>query len=189
MLVLLAPVMAIVALAVRVSMGRPILFRQQRIGLGERTFTILKFRTMREAYRPDGTPLLDHERLTKVGAVLRKTSLDELPQLWNVVRGDMALVGPRPLLVEYLPYYTERERLRHTVRPGITGWSQVNGRNQAAWDDRLEGDAYYVEHLSLGLDAKIVCLTIAKVLQGSDTEYAEKNSELQKLSVERAASE
>ena len=185
LLVFLSPLMLVTAIAVRLSLGAPVLFRQPRIGKNEREFTVYKFRTMRDAVRADGTPAPDHERLTKLGALLRKASLDELPQLWNVLRGDMSLIGPRPLLIDYLPYYRERERLRHTVRPGVTGWAQVNGRNSASWDDRLAMDVYYVEHLSLKLDALIVWRTLCKVVSRSDVEFAEQNSDLQKLSYER----
>lgn len=150
-------VLALCALCVLVAMGRPVLFRQERIGLGCRPFTILKLRTMRMG---EGT---DAERITPFGAFLRKTSLDELPQLLNVLRGDMSLVGPRPLPSAYLPLYSDEQRRRHEVRPGITGWAQVNGRNGISWERRFELDVWYVDHRSLLLDARIAVMTIAAV--------------------------
>jgi sugar transferase EpsL len=166
-LILLAPVMGVVALAVRLTMGRPVLFRQARPGLHAVPFTMLKFRTMTDARDAGGNLLPDAKRLTRLGRFLRRTSLDELPELWNVLRGDMSLVGPRPLLIEYLPYYTEEERSRHTVRPGITGLAQVRGRNDLLWDDRLALDVQYVKSLDLVLDLRILLLTCAKVISGS----------------------
>lgn len=164
-LVLFLPLMAVVALLVLITMGRPILFKQERLGYRERTFTLVKFRTMRNARGKNGQPLPDSERLTPLGGFLRRTSLDELPQLWNVLRGDMSLVGPRPLYTHYLPYYSERERLRHTVRPGITGLAQVKGRNSLSWDERLELDVQYVERQSFWLDLNILVQTVLKVLR------------------------
>ncbi|WP_164019463.1 sugar transferase [Pyxidicoccus trucidator] len=164
-LVCLAPVMAVTALAVRLSMGRPVLFRQQRPGRGGRTFQLVKFRTMLEARDADGRPLPDARRITRTGRFLRSTSLDELPQLWNVLRGDMSLVGPRPLLVEYLPRYSAEQARRHDVLPGITGWAQVNGRNALEWEERFQLDVWYVDHWSLLLDAKILGLTFLRVAQ------------------------
>jgi lipopolysaccharide/colanic/teichoic acid biosynthesis glycosyltransferase len=166
------PMLAL-AVLVRWSMGSPVLFRQRRVGKGERIFSVFKFRTMRNANGADGRPLPDAERLTSVGRFLRKTSLDELPQLLNVLRGDMSLVGPRPLLIEYLDVYTPRERRRHDVLPGITGLAQVNGRNRASWDDRLEMDVQYVERQGPLLDLQILGKTVAKVLARSDTEFAD----------------
>jgi lipopolysaccharide/colanic/teichoic acid biosynthesis glycosyltransferase len=165
-LLLLWPVILITAGLVRVSMGSPVLFCQQRPGLGGRPFTLVKFRTMRDATDPAGRPLPDAQRLTRVGRLLRRTSLDELPQLWNVLKGDMSLVGPRPLLMEYLPRYNDRQRRRHDVRPGITGWAQVNGRNALSWEEKFEHDVWYVEHRSLGLDVKIVLMTLGQVFAG-----------------------
>lgn len=162
-LLALAPVLAGVALAVRVNLGRPVLFRQVRPGLGGRPFTMLKFRTMRDAMGPDGAPLPDAERLTRLGRFLRATSLDELPELWNVLKGEMSLVGPRPLLMEYLPLYTPEQARRHEVRPGITGWAQVNGRNAIGWDEKFRLDVWYVDHRSFWLDVKILLLTLKKV--------------------------
>ncbi len=164
-LVVAAPVMAAVAVAVRVSMGSPVLFTQERPGLGGRVFRVVKFRTMRDARGPSGEPLPDEARLTPVGEFLRSTSLDELPQLFNVLRGELSLVGPRPLLVRYLPRYSPTQARRHEVLPGITGWAQVNGRNALAWDDKLALDVWYVDHWSLWLDAKILGLTVWKVLR------------------------
>lgn len=146
-------------------MGRPILFRQVRPGHQESLFAIYKFRTMRNAIDAEGNNLPDEERLTRLGRFLRKTSLDEIPQLWNVLRGDMSLVGPRPLLVEYIPRYTQHQRRRHEAKPGITGWAQVHGRNALPWDKRLELDVWYVDHWSLVLDLKILLLTLPKVLK------------------------
>lgn len=164
-LCLLSPVLALAALAIRISMGNPVLFRQMRPGWRERSFTMLKFRTMRENRGNQTALSSDAARLTRLGRILRKLSVDELPQLWNVVKGEMSLVGPRPLLMEYLPYYTERERLRALVRPGITGWAQVQGRNHVSWDKRFAYDAWYVENWTLWLDLKILALTAAIVFR------------------------
>jgi lipopolysaccharide/colanic/teichoic acid biosynthesis glycosyltransferase len=180
-----APLMAAVALLVRAGLGRPVLFRQVRPGRYGRPFTLLKFRTMTEARDACGVLLPDAQRLTPLGRVLRRASLDELTQLWNVLRGDMSLVGPRPLLTEYLPYYTERERLRHLVRPGITGLAQVSGRNRLPWDRRLEVDVQYVERLSLRLDLHILVRTALKVLRRVDVDEA--NVAEPNLAAERAA--
>lgn len=148
--------------------GAGAFFFQKRPGLNGKIFEVIKYKTMTDERDADGNLLPDSERLTKVGRFVRATSIDELPQLFNVLKGDMALIGPRPLLVQYLPYYSEREQLRHTVRPGISGWAQVHGRNTAKWDDRLEYDAYYAEHVSLILDLKIIFMTIKNVLQRKD---------------------
>jgi len=164
-LIVLSPVFALVALAVRVSLGSPIIFRQQRPGKNERPFTLYKFRTMRDARDAQGTLLPDARRLTRLGAFLRATSLDELPELVNVLRGDMSLVGPRPLLMEYLPLYSPEQRRRHDVRPGVTGWAQVNGRNALTWREKFALDIEYVEHVSLGLDLRILILTIVSVVR------------------------
>ncbi|MFG6158409.1 sugar transferase [Halomonas sp. 1390] len=161
-LMLLSPVLLVVALLVRWRLGTPVLFCQRRPGLGGAPFTLMKFRTMRDAIDHQGNALLDEERLTPFGLWLRSTSLDELPELWNVVKGEMSLVGPRPLLMEYLPLYTPRQARRHRVRPGITGWAQVNGRNAIGWEEKFEHDLWYVEHCSLWLDLKILCLTLVK---------------------------
>lgn len=159
------PALAVLALLIRVNMGGPVLFRQTRPGLHGRPFAMVKFRTMRNAVDKDGVPLADAERITRLGHILRATSLDELPELWNVLKGEMSLVGPRPLLIEYLPLYTPDQARRHDVRPGLTGWAQVNGRNALGWEERFALDTWYVDHLSLRLDLRIILMTIAKVLR------------------------
>jgi sugar transferase EpsL len=164
-LLALAPLLAVTALAVRVTLGRPVLFRQRRPGWRARPFTLYKFRTMREATSPDGEPLPDEARLTRLGRFFRSTSLDELPTLWNVLKGDMSLVGPRPLLMEYLPLYSPRQMRRHEVRPGITGWAQVSGRNAVTWERKFELDVWYVDNRSLRLDLLILARTLAGVLR------------------------
>ena len=163
-LLLLSPVIAVIALAIRLRMGSPVLFRQVRPGLGGKPFEMIKFRTMRNALDRHGAPLSDAERLTKLGHFLRSASLDELPELWNVVKGDMSLVGPRPLLMEYLPLYSPEQARRHEVRPGITGWAQVNGRNALSWEEKFALDVWYVDNRSFRLDLKILAMTVAKVL-------------------------
>jgi len=183
-LIALFPVMAVVALLVAWRMGRPVLFRQLRPGLDTRPFPMYKFRTMQEANDAAGLPLPDRERLTTLGRFLRATSLDELPGLFNVLRGEMSLVGPRPLVMKYLPYYSERERARFTVRPGITGWAQVNGRNDLPWDQRLACDVWYVAHCSLALDLKILGMTLWKVLRRANIQVETAANEPD-LSVER----
>ena len=167
-LILASPILLIVAILVKTKLGSPILFRQARVGLNGEVFEMVKFRTMKDATDANGQPLPDDERLTKFGQLLRKTSLDELPELWNVLKGDMSLVGPRPLLVEYLPLYSEEQMKRHHVRPGITGYAQVNGRNNISWTKKFELDVYYVENFSLWLDVKILFQTVAKVLGQAD---------------------
>ena len=166
LLLMFCPLVVVVWLVVRWKMGKPAIFRQQRPGRHERPFVLYKFRTMDEARDPGGELRPDGVRLTPLGKFLRRTSLDELPQLWNVLRGEMSLVGPRPMRWDYLPYFTPRERLRHTVRPGITGWAQIHGRNEASWDQRFANDVWYVEHWSLWLDCRILCRTVWQVLQG-----------------------
>lgn len=148
--------------------GAGAFFTQERPGKDGKIFKVIKFKSMTDERDENGKLLPDAQRLTKVGKFVRKTSIDELPQLINVLKGEMALIGPRPLLPEYLPYYTEREQLRHTVRPGITGWAQVNGRNNCSWNEKLEYDAYYVEHLNLFMDCKVILMTIKNVLSGKD---------------------
>ena len=165
---LASPILLIVAILVKMKLGSPILFRQPRVGLNGEIFEMVKFRTMKDATDSKGNPLPDEERLTKFGQILRKTSLDELPELWNVLKGDMSLVGPRPLLVEYLPLYSKEQMKRHDVRPGITGYAQVNGRNNISWKKKFELDVYYVENFSLWLDLKILVQTVAKVLGQAD---------------------
>jgi lipopolysaccharide/colanic/teichoic acid biosynthesis glycosyltransferase len=164
-LLLLSPVLALTALAILAKMGTPVLFRQARIGRRERMFVFYKFRTMTEARDSRGILLPDERRLTALGRFLRAGSLDELPQLWNVLRGDMTLVGPRPLLPEYLPRYTRSQRRRHEVKPGITGWAQVNGRNGLTWEQKFELDLWYVDQWSVWLDAKILYMTLLQVLR------------------------
>lgn len=163
-LIALSPVLLTIALLVRVRLGSPVLFRQVRPGLGARPFEMIKFRTMLDAVGSDGHPLSDAERLTPFGRWLRSTSLDELPELWNVLKGDMSLVGPRPLLLEYLPLYSAEQARRHEIRPGVTGWAQVNGRNAIAWQDKLAMDVWYVDNRSFLLDLKILLLTVKKVV-------------------------
>ena len=167
-LILASPILLVVAILVKTKLGSPILFRQQRVGLNGEIFEMVKFRTMKDVTDSGGNPLPDEERLTKFGQLLRKTSLDELPELWNVLKGDMSLVGPRPLLVEYLPLYSKEQMKRHHVRPGITGYAQVNGRNNISWTKKFELDVYYVENFSLWLDVKILFQTVAKVLGQAD---------------------
>jgi len=162
---LLFPFLLLLATLVRFNMGSPVLFRQVRPGRKGALFQMVKFRTMRDATDSRGQPLPDEERLTKFGKLLRASSLDELPELWNVIRGEMSLVGPRPLLVEYLPLYSPRQARRHEVRPGITGWAQVNGRNAISWEERLEMDVWYVENRSFWLDLRILWMTVIKVFQ------------------------
>ena len=163
-LVLFSPIMLTIAAAVRLTMGQPVLCKQVRPGLHGKPFVLYKFRTMKEASRPDGQPLPDGERLTVLGRFLRRTSLDELPELFNVLRGEMSLVGPRPLLLEYLDLYTPDQARRHEVKPGITGWAQVNGRNAISWTEKFELDLWYVEHQSIALDLRILVLTLVRVL-------------------------
>lgn len=167
-LVALTPVYVIVGYKVKKNLGSPILFRQTRPGRYGEPFDMIKFRTMIDAYDEQGNALPDSERLTDFGRFLRKTSLDELPELWNVVKGDMSLVGPRPLLVKYLPYYTEEENKRHSIRPGLTGLAQVSGRNAITWEDKFALDVEYVEKRNFLLDMKIILKTVQKVFQGSD---------------------
>ncbi|WP_342473177.1 sugar transferase [Metasolibacillus sp. FSL H7-0170] len=162
-LVVLSPVIGIVALLIRLKIGSPVLFKQSRPGLRGEVFHVYKFRTMTDARDAQGELLPDEVRLTSFGKLMRKLSLDELPQLWNVLKGDMSFVGPRPLLVEYLPLYNDRQARRHDVRPGITGWAQVNGRNAISWEQKFEYDVWYIENRSLWLDFKILLLTVKKV--------------------------
>ncbi len=166
LLVATLPLMAVVALVVRLSLGPPVLFRQRRAGLLGRPFVLYKFRTMRDERGPDGEPLADEWRMTRVGRFLRRTSLDELPQLYNVLRGDLSFVGPRPLLPEYLPLYSLEQARRHDVRPGITGLAQVAGRNAVSWPERLRLDVEYVERRSLWLDVRILARTLLLVVTG-----------------------
>jgi lipopolysaccharide/colanic/teichoic acid biosynthesis glycosyltransferase len=164
-LLLAAPLIGAAALAIRLEGKGPVFFTQDRPGLGGRVFRVAKLRTMREANGPDGKPLPDEVRLTPLGAFLRKSSLDELPQLWNVLKGDLSLVGPRPLLVRYLPRYSARQARRHEVMPGITGWAQVNGRNAISWAEKFELDVWYVDHWSFWLDLEILGLTALRLVR------------------------
>lgn len=171
-LVILSPVLMIVAVLVRVKLGSPVIFHQDRPGYHEKVFRLCKFRSMTDARGADGELLPDEVRLTKFGKALRATSLDELPELWNILKGDMSLIGPRPLLVKYLPLYNEEQRHRHDVKPGLTGWAQVNGRNAITWEQRFEYDVYYVDHISFLMDLKILFQTVAVVLRHSDINSA-----------------
>ena len=163
-LIVLSPMLAITAHKVKKNLGSPVLFRQLRPGLDGKPFEMVKFRTMKDATDKDGNPLPDSERLTDFGKKLRATSLDELPELWNVLKGDMSLVGPRPLLMEYLPLYNAEQAKRHNVRPGVTGYAQINGRNSLSWEEKFKLDTWYVEHQSFLLDMKILLKTVTKVL-------------------------
>lgn len=167
-LILLSPVYFMVAHKVKKNLGSPVLFRQVRPGLHGKPFEMVKFRTMKDALDADGNPLPDSERLTPFGKMLRATSLDEMPELWNVIKGDMSIVGPRPLLMEYLPLYNSEQAKRHHVRPGITGHAQVNGRNAISWEKKFELDTWYVENQSLWLDFKIMLKTVKKVIAKDD---------------------
>ena len=162
-LIILSPLIAIIALLVRTKLGSPILFRQERPGLKGKAFTLIKFRTMLDARDESGELRPDSERLTDFGRFLRSTSIDELPELWNVLKGDMSLVGPRPLLMHYLPLYSAEQARRHDVRPGITGWAQINGRNAISWDQKFALDVWYVDHKSLALDARILAASLKSV--------------------------
>jgi lipopolysaccharide/colanic/teichoic acid biosynthesis glycosyltransferase len=169
-LVVAAPIFALVAIGVRTALGTPVLFVQERAGLHGRPFRLMKFRTMLpDSVMPGGVPMPEAQRLTRVGRWLRQSSADELPQLWNVLRGDMSLVGPRPLPTFYLERYSPEQQRRHQVEPGMTGWAQINGRNAVSWEERLELDVWYVDHWSLGLDARIVILTLGYVFRARDT--------------------
>lgn len=173
LLVLLSPALLAVACCVWLDVGSPILFRQERPGFEARPFTLYKFRTMRGAKAGEPTCDTDEVRLTRFGRWLRSTSLDELPELWNVLRGDMSLVGPRPLLMRYVPLYNAEQMRRHEVRPGITGWAQVNGRNEIGWEEKFELDLWYVEHRSILLDAKILLMTLATLFTGQGISHGD----------------
>lgn len=163
-LLILFPLLVLITIFVRVKLGSPVLFKQVRPGFHGNEFEMVKFRTMLDAEDKEGNPLPDEQRMTSFGQLLRSTSLDELPELWNVLKGDMSLVGPRPLLMEYLPLYDDEQSRRHEVRPGITGWAQVNGRNALSWKERFKLDVWYVDNRSFWLDVKILFLTVKKVL-------------------------
>jgi len=164
--ILISLLLAVLAMLVRINLGAPVIFRQRRPGYRGEVFTLYKFRSMRDATASNGKPLPDGERLTRLGRFLRTLSLDELPELWNVIKGELSLVGPRPLLIEYLPLYSAEQARRHDVLPGITGWAQVNGRNALSWQDKFKLDVWYVDHLSFWLDIKILWLTVWKVIIG-----------------------
>lgn len=185
-LLCLSPVLLIITIWLHfANKGAGVFFYQLRPGKDERIFKVIKYKSMTDERDDDGNLLPDAKRLTSVGRFIRATSIDELPQLLNVLKGDMALIGPRPLLVEYLPYYTERERLRHTVRPGITGYTQVHGRNNLSWDERLEMDVYYVEHVSFTMDFKIFFKTIYNVIARKDVQVITGDQKTSKLSQQR----
>lgn len=164
-MVFLSPIFVVIAVLIRLKIGSPILFCQMRPGLNGKPFTLYKFRTMKDEYDVNGNLLPDEKRLTPIGQFLRSTSLDELPELWNVLKGEMSLVGPRPLLMEYLELYTPEQARRHEVKPGITGWAQINGRNALNWEDKFKLDVWYVDHWGIGLDFKILWLTLVKVVK------------------------
>ena len=176
----------ILVILVRIKLGSPVLFCQERPGYNEKIFKLYKFRTMTDKRDEQGNLLPDSERLTKFGSMLRSTSLDELPEMFNILKGDMSLIGPRPLLVEYLPYYTEEERLRHSVRPGLTGLAQVSGRNLLGWDDRFKTDVEYVRNISFVLDVRIMFNTVKKVLVRDDIEVDTNKSEGNLAEIRRA---
>jgi len=168
MILLLLPIYIIIAFLIQVKMGKPILFRQKRPGLNEKIFEINKFRTMTNEKNSKGNLLPDEKRLIGIGKFIRSTSLDEIPQLFNVLKGEMSFVGPRPLLIEYLPLYNAKQKKRHLVKPGITGWAQINGRNAISWEEKFKYDVWYVEHQSFALDMKILWMTFLKVMKRSD---------------------
>lgn len=193
-LIVLSPVYLILAILVRVKLGSPIIFHQERPGYKQKIFTLCKFRSMTDEKDEEGNLLPDSVRLTGFGKMLRKTSLDELPELWNIFKGDMSLIGPRPLLVSYLPYYTEEEQLRHTVRPGLTGLAQASGRNFIDWDSRLAKDVEYVKKLSFAMDIKVIVMTVKTLFShdsvAEDTNAAEGNlAEIRKARMAEAKSE
>lgn len=183
-LIVLMPLMIIIGILVRINLGSPIIFKQKRPGKNEKIFTLYKFRTMTDKRDIDGNLLPDEYRLTKFGKFLRSTSLDELPELINIIKGDIAIVGPRPLLVEYLPYYTEEEKHRHDVRPGLTGLAQVNGRNAISWEEKLKYDTEYIKEISFYSDLKIIFKTIKKTIKRKDIKMG-KELQFGKLNVER----
>jgi lipopolysaccharide/colanic/teichoic acid biosynthesis glycosyltransferase len=176
--VLLSPVLGALAAAIRFTMGSPVYFRQLRPGYKGQPFEVVKFRTMKDAVDAEGDPLSDEERLTRLGIFMRQLSLDELPQLWNILRGDMSFIGPRPLLMEFLKWYSPEQMRRHDVKPGVTGWAQVQGRHAILFSKRLELDVWYVDHRSLGLDLKILGLTLLKVLSMRGAQPAQTDAEV-----------
>ncbi|MCD6155503.1 MAG: sugar transferase [Candidatus Atribacteria bacterium] len=177
LLVLASPIMLLAAIAIKLEDPKgPVLFKQNRPGKNAKIFTVYKFRTMRVETERDGKPLTDMERMTKVGSILRKTSIDELPQLFNIIRGEMSFIGPRPLLVQYLEFYTPEQMRRHEVTPGISGWAQVNGRNAISWEEKFEYDVWYVDNQSFMLDLKIFFMTILNVLKGEGINYSQNDT-------------
>lgn len=177
-LIVLSPLMLIIGLLVRIKLGKPIIFKQKRPGKNEKIFTLYKFRTMTDEKDQKGNLLPDAERLTKFGKTLRSTSLDELPELWNILKGEMAIVGPRPLLVEYLPLYNEKQKHRHDVRPGLTGLAQISGRNTIDWEEKFEEDIEYIQNVNFVTDCKIVFKTVSKVLKKEGiSRYKYRNNE------------
>lgn len=187
-IIVLSPVMAVTAVLVRIKLGSPVIFKQKRPGLNGKIFTLYKFRTMTDKKDKNGELLPDEERLTRFGKILRSTSLDELPELVNMLKGDMSVVGPRPLLVKYLPLYNERQARRHEVRPGFTGYAQVHGRNAITWEDKFEKDVYYVDHISFLGDWKIIFQTVGTVLkrEGISSEMTETMEEFKGTSVDES---
>lgn len=183
-IVVLSPVFIIISVLILIFMGWPIIFKQLRPGKNEKIFNVYKFRTMSNKKDKKGKLLPDEERLNKLGRILRKSSLDELPELFNILKGDMSFVGPRPLLVEYIPYYTKKEHHRHDVKPGLTGWAQVNGRNSLKWDDRFKKDLEYVKNMSFPFDVRIILLTVKKVFLKEDIQMG-KDLKFGRLDVER----
>lgn len=186
-LIVLSPVLLVTAILVRVKLGSPVIFCQERPGKDEKIFKLYKFRSMTDARDAEGNLLPDEVRLTKFGKLLRSTSLDELPELWNIVKGEMSLVGPRPLLVKYLPLYNEKQRHRHDVRPGLTGYAQVHGRNAISWEEKFELDVYYVRHVSLAMDLQILWQTVRKVFvrEGINSETAATMEEFRGTTVQK----
>jgi lipopolysaccharide/colanic/teichoic acid biosynthesis glycosyltransferase len=184
-IIVLSPVMFIIAVLVKINLGSPVIFKQKRPGLNEKIFTLYKFRTMTDERNENGEFLPDSTRLTKFGKFLRSTSLDELPELFNILKGDMSIVGPRPLLVQYLPLYNEHQRRRHEVRPGLTGWAQVNGRNAISWEEKFNLDIEYVDNLSLPLDIKIIFMTFKKVFEREGIEFNQSKSIYESLAKNR----
>jgi undecaprenyl phosphate N,N'-diacetylbacillosamine 1-phosphate transferase len=176
LLIVLSPIMLLAAIAIKLDSHGPVLFKQERPGKDEKIFTIYKFRTMRVDTEKDGKRLSDFERMTKVGSFLRKTSIDELPQLINILKGEMSFIGPRPLLVEYLKYYTPEQRRRHEVMPGISGWAQVNGRNAISWEEKFQLDIWYVDKISFFLDLKILIMTVYKVLKRKEVNNSSRDT-------------
>lgn len=183
-IIVFLPIMIVVALLIKIDLGNPVIFRQKRPGKDEHIFEIYKFRTMVDKKDNNGNLLPDKDRITKLGSLLRKTSLDELPQLFNIIKGDMSVIGPRPLTIKYLDYYTEREKKRHTVRPGLSGLAQVNGRNNLDWDSRLELDVKYVENITFFNDIKLIFKTVGKVLKREDI-IVYGTTDLKALNIER----